>query len=138
MSNPSKAKGTRAETKVARYLTAQGLPTRRKPLAGSTDEGDLRMLLPSGEEVTLEVKAGKQTQNFPRSRMERWKRETLQEGRNSKCRCGLVVVRYKRAFTDTEVWLPNSQWGGVTGWTMVHIDTFADAMWILYGKAREE
>lgn len=138
MANPSKDKGTKAETKVARYLTAQGLHTTRRPLAGSADKGDLRMLLPSGEEVTLEVKAGKQTQNFPRSRMDSWKRETLQEGRNAKCRCALVIVRYRRAFTDTEVWLPNSQWGGVNGWTMVNIDAFADAMWLLYGKAEEE
>lgn len=137
MSNPSKEKGTKAETRVARYLTSEGLPTRRKPLAGSADQGDLSTLLPSGEEITLEVKAGKQTQNFPRSRMDTWKRETLQEGRNSGKRCALVVVRYRRAFTDTEVWLPNSQWGGVNGWTMVHIDQFADAMWIL-GKESEE
>lgn len=138
MANPSKDKGTKAETKVARYLTAQGLHTTRRPLAGSADKGDLLMLLPSGEEVTLEVKTGKQTQNFPRSRMDSWKRETLQEGRNAKCRCALVVVKYRRAFADTEVWLPNSQWGGVNGWTMVNIDVFADAMWLLYGKAREE
>ena len=131
MANPSKDKGTKAETRVARYLTAHGLRTRRRPLAGSADKGDLLMLLPSGEEVTLEVKTGKQTQNFPRSRMDRWKRETLQEGRNAKCRCALVVVRYRRAFDDAEVWLPNSQWGGVNGWTMVHIDTFADAMYIM-------
>lgn len=128
MSNPSKAKGTRAETKVANYLTANGLRTARRPLAGSADKGDLCMLLPSGEEVTLEVKAGKQTQNFPRSRMDRWKRETLQEGRNAKSRCALVVVRYKRSFDDAEVWLPNSQWGGVNGWTMIHMDMFVDAM----------
>lgn len=137
MSNPSKKKGTAAETKVANYLTANGLPTRRKPLAGSADEGDLCMLLPSGEEVTLEVKAGKQTQNFPRSRLDGWKRETLQEGRNSMCRCALVIVRYRRAFTDTEVWLPNSQWGGTNGWTMIYIDTFAEAMWTVGDMAEE-
>lgn len=137
MANPSKEKGTKAETKVARYLTDRGLPTERRALAGANDMGDLRMLLPSGEEVTLEVKAGKQTQSFPRSRMDKWKRETLQESRNSKCRCALVIVKYRRAFADTEVWLPNSQWGGVNGWTMIHIDMFADAMWIMEERTED-
>lgn len=130
MANPSKQIGTRAETNVARFLTQRGLRTTRRTLAGSDDEGDLRMLLPSGEEVTLEVKAGKQTARAPRSMFERWKRETLVESENSGCRCALVVVRYQRRLVDAEVWLPNSQWGGrLRGWTMQYIDDFADEMW---------
>lgn len=42
MANPSKAKGTAMETKVARYLQANGFPhARRQPLAGAKDIGDL-------------------------------------------------------------------------------------------------
>lgn len=129
MSNPSKAKGTRAETKVARYLSEHGLPTERRALAGSADQGDLRMFLRNGTEVTVEVKAGKQTGNYNRSKLTEWKRQTIEEARNSGCaQSMLVIVRYQRGFADAEVWLPNFQWFGicVNGWTMVHIDEFVE------------
>lgn len=130
MSNPSKVIGTKAETKVARFLTQRGLRTGRRAPAGSDDEGDLRMLLPGGEEVTLEVKAGRQTKDPSRSKLEDWKRQTLVESENSGCRSALVVVRYNKPFVNAEVWLPNSQWGGrMRGWTMQYIDDFADEMW---------
>lgn len=138
MANPSKRKGTVAETKVSNYFNEHGLRTERKALAGSNDEGDLRTFLPDGEEVTVEVKTGQQTQNYPRSRLDDWKRQTLQEGHNSGCRPILVIVRYRRRFTDAEVWLPNSRWGGQNGWTMAYIDDFVDAMWTLSEKGREE
>ena len=132
MSNPSKRKGTAAETRVSRFLNMHGLRTERKALAGSNDEGDLRTILPNGEEVTLEVKAGKQTQNYPRSRLDEWKRQTIVEGENSGCRPALIIVRYRRSFEDnTEVWLPNSLWGGVNGWTMLYINQFADMAWTM-------
>lgn len=131
MSNPSKRIGTAAETKVSRFLNMHGLRTERRALAGSNDEGDLRTILPNGEEVTLEVKAGKQTQNYPRSRLDEWKRQTIVEGENSGCRPALVIVRYRRSFEDAEVWLPNSLWGGVNGWTMLYIDQFADMAWTM-------
>ncbi len=127
MTNPSKAIGTRAETKVARYLSNHGLPTKRKALAGSADEGDLRMTLQSGEEVTLEVKAGAQTNGYPRSRWEKWLRQTKAEERNSGCRSALVIVRYGHRLVDAEVWVPNS-WIGAAGWSMFHLDTFARMM----------
>lgn len=138
MANPSKKKGTEAETKVSRYFNDNGLRTERKALAGSEDEGDLRTYLPDGEEVTVEVKTGKQTQNYSRSQLNEWKRQTLQEGRNSGCRPILVIVRFRRKFSDAEVWLPNSRWGGVNGWTMAYINDFVDAMWTMSGKRREE
>ena len=132
MANPSKRKGTRAETKVARYLTAHGLPTMRKALAGAADQGDLCMELPDGTEVTMEVKAGQQCANPSRSQMAVWKRQTIDESVNSGCQSALVIVRYKRTFCDAEVWLPNHQWkedvGGLSGWTMMYIDDFAHDM----------
>jgi Holliday junction resolvase-like predicted endonuclease len=132
MANPSKAKGTRAETKIARFLAERGLRTVRRALAGSADEGDLRMFLPDGEEVTVEVKAGKQTAAPSRSLLDSWMRQTMEESENSGCRSLLIVVRYRRPFADAEVWLPNSQWGGgIRGWTMVRIDDFADEMWAI-------
>lgn len=122
MANPSKAIGTRAETKVARYLTGQGLPTERKALAGSADQGDLRMLSPDGTEVTLEVKAGKQTGNYRRSQLKEWQQQAVVEGRNSKTQCVLVIVRYRRGLVDAEVWVQNE---GKSTWTMMYLDEFA-------------
>lgn len=127
MSNPSKAKGTRAETNVVLYLNSHGLRAERRPLAGSADQGDLRVILPDGTEVTAEVKAGKQTQNYPRSRVEEWRKQTLNEADNSGCPMSmLVIVRYKRRLRDVEIWLPNHQWLDVNnpGWTMMYIDEF--------------
>lgn len=138
MANPNKAKATKAETKVARYLTEHGLRSERRALAGSNDMGDLRTYLSDGTEITVEVKTGEQTQNYSRSQLDDWKSQTLQEGRNSGCKPILVVVRYRRKFSDAEVWLPNSRWGGVNGWTMAYIDDFVDAMWTMSGKRREE
>jgi len=132
MSNPSKRIGTRAETKVARYLTANGLPTMRRALAGSKDHGDLCMELPDGTEVTIEVKAGQQCANPSRSQMAEWRRQTIDESVNSGCISALVIVRHRRAFCDAEVWLPNHQWksdvGGLTGWTMMYVDDFVREM----------
>lgn len=127
MANPSKAKGTRAETNVVNYLNYHGLRAERRPLAGSADQGDLRVIMPNGTEVTAEVKAGKQTQNYPRSRVEDWRSQTLEESRNSGCPMSmLVIVRYKRRLRDTEIWLPNFQWFNVgdPGWTMMYLDQF--------------
>lgn len=128
MANPSKVKGTRAETKVVRYLDDHGIRVERKALAGAADVGDLRLFLPDGTEVTVEVKAGKQTQNYPRSRVAEWRRQTLVESENSGCPAMLVIVRYNRKLSDAEVWMPNSQWGGQVGWTMAYLDEFAMEM----------
>ena len=121
MSNPSKAKGTRAETKVKRYFNDHGLRCERKALAGSDDEGDLRLYLDDGTEVAIEVKAGRQTGNYNRTALNEWKGQTLKESINSGCPSMLVIVRYRRAFEDAEVWMPNSEWGE-PGWTMMYID----------------
>lgn len=132
MANPSKQKGTRAETNVARYLTAHGLRTARRPLAGSADQGDLHTTMPNGMEVTVEVKAGKQTQHYTRSQLEEWKRQTIVEHGNSGSNmCMLVIVRYRRNMESAEVWLPNFQWFGETmpGWTMLYLDEFSDMLW---------
>lgn len=128
MSNPSKAKGTRAETRVSWFFDNHGLPCHRRALHGAADQGDLAMFLPDGTEVTVEVKAGKQTQNYSRSVVEEWRRQTLAESENSGCPAILVIVRYRRSFLDAEVWMPNSQWGGQVGWTMAYIDEFVREM----------
>ena len=129
MANPSKTKGTRGETAVSKYLNAHGLFAERKALAGSEDNGDLRIILADGAEVTAEVKSGKQTASYPRGRLDLWKRQTLVESENSGCKAVLIVVRYMRKLVDAEVWLPNKQWGGVSdGWTMMYLNDFVKEM----------
>lgn len=137
MANPSKAIGTRAETTIRNYFNSRGIRCERKALAGSDDQGDLRLYIPirDGEvEVTVEVKAGRQTQNYPRSRVEEWRRQTLVEAENSGCISMLVIVRYKRRLSDVEVWIPNEMWWKHGGWTMMYLNEFMD--WI--EEVREE
>lgn len=129
MSNPSKKKGTAAETRVRKYFNDNGLECERKALAGSRDLGDLCLHLPNGGEVTVEVKAGKQTWNFSRGKLDEWKRQTLVEADNSKCAAILIIVRYRRNFIDAEVWWPNPgsiKEDGLTSdcWKMMYIDDF--------------
>lgn len=131
MANPSKAKGTRAETKVKNYFIEHGFRCERKALAGSNDEGDLCLYLKNGVEVTVEVKTGKQTSNYSRTALQDWKDQTITESENSDCpQSILVVVRHQRKFIDAEVWIPNFQWFDciTPGWTMMYISEFVE--WI--------
>lgn len=106
MTNTSKKKGTAAETKVVKYIQEQGLFAERLALHGSKDEGDIRLVLESGIEFRLEVKAGKQTHNPSRAQLEEWIKQTIAEGKNSKMPCVLVVARYGRAVKDYDVYDP--------------------------------
>lgn len=101
MSNPSKQKGTRAETKVVRYLKEHGVDARRKALSGSKDEGDVE--LPELC-VSLEVKSGKQTDKYNRAQLNEWLRQAREEQENARQRCYLVVARHGRSVKDYEVW----------------------------------
>ena len=121
--NPSKKKGTAAETKVVKYLNAHGVKAERKALAGSNDEGDLRAILPCGTEVTIEVKAGMQTAQYNRHDFEIWATQTLVEGHNAGCPAVLVIVRYRRQLKDAEVWIPTSEF---RGWTRVYLDSWVE------------
>lgn len=121
MSNPSKKKGTTAETKVVKYLNAHGVHAERKALAGEKDKGDLRAMFPDGTEVTIEVKAGMQTANPSRSMMDLWLCQTIREGWNADTPAyALVVVRYRHKLCDAEVWIPRDK-----GRTMLYLDEFA-------------
>lgn len=109
MSNPNKAKGTRGETKVVRYLADHGIPARRKALSGNKDQGDIE--IPEAN-ICFEVKTGKQTYNYNRAQLTEWMRQAAEEETNSGQVCFLVIVRHQRKISDAEVWLkrPESQW----------------------------
>lgn len=108
MSNPSKQKGTRAETRVVRYLEDHGFVAHRQALAGSNDPGDIEAYAPdSTSKIIIEVKTGKQTTAPRRSQIEEWCRQTMLEGENSDADLAvLIVVRHYRELKDADVYVP--------------------------------
>ena len=86
MANPSKDKGTRAETAVVRYLENAAATARRNALHGSADEGDIRAEV-MGSVVCIEVK------NRKRVELSRWMSETIAERENSGAEVGWLVVK---------------------------------------------
>lgn len=108
MGNPRKAKGTRAETKVVRYLEDHGFVARRLALAGSNDPGDIEAYAPdSTDKIIIEVKAGKQTAAPNRTQIEEWCRQAVVEGENSDAKSTvLVIVRHYRELKDADVYVP--------------------------------
>lgn len=108
MANPSKAKGTRAETKVCKYLESFGWVARRQALAGAADQGDIEAYRPdSVEKIIIEVKAGIQTKAPNRTQINEWCRQADTEKENAGARSGvLIVVRYNRAIEDADVYIP--------------------------------
>lgn len=105
MANKSKAKGTKAETKVVRYLAAFGLEAERRTLHGNQDLGDIKVTLDHSTPFIIEVKAGQQTANPSRAQLTEWLRQTKEESRNADMPCYLVVVRYRRSIEDADVYL---------------------------------
>ena len=124
----AKAKGTRAETNVVRYLESFGIKARRKALAGSNDQGDIEMYDAPRlfEPVTIEVKAGKQTANPNRTQLEEWLRQSWKEAENSESPIGvLVVVRYQRKLKDADVWVQGYDADGCFSIRHLWLDEFA-------------
>lgn len=107
MANPSKQKGTRAETRVVRYLEDHGFIARRLALAGSNDPGDIEAYAPdSMDKIIIEVKYGKQTAAPRRSQIEEWCRQAVVEGENSNAKLAvLIIVRYQRQLEDADVYI---------------------------------
>lgn len=130
MANRSKAKGTRAETKVVRYLESRGFGARRKALAGSNDEGDVelfdapRLYCP----ITIEVKGGKQTANPNRTQLTEWLRQAVVEKENAHSKqegAYLIVVRYNRKIEDADVWIQYTDGDGYETRSHMYLDEFA-------------
>lgn len=109
MANKSKAKGTRAESNLVKYLNGAGLDSMRQALHGSADQGDVLLRIIDKdivtEEIIIEVKTGKQTANVSRKVKEEWLKQTRTEMHNAKVRKGfLVIAKWQTSMKDWEVW----------------------------------
>ena len=87
--NPSKDKGTRAETAVVRYCRGFFPAAERRALHGREDVGDI-LLCPG---VIIEVKAGKSAQTASLRKIQAWLGETQREGANAGAEIGLLVTQ---------------------------------------------
>ena len=86
MSNPSKQKGTAAETAVVRLMHELGLEdARRVTLAGILDQGDIHQ-----GRATFQVKAWAK---FSDADVDQWLREVEQQRLNSKMSFGYLIVK---------------------------------------------
>jgi len=94
MVNRSKAKGTAAETAIARYLQTNGFPyAERRTLNGTHDRGDIAGI-PS---VVIEVK------NCAKTELGSWIAEAERERDNDNATLG-VVWHKRRGKTDPADW----------------------------------
>lgn len=102
MSNPSKQKGTAAETAVVRYFTNRGaLNVERRAQSGANDRGDIAGVIGAA----IEVKA------CARMELAAWVDEAQTEMVNAEGDIGIVVAK-RRGTTDPGNWyaiLPVSQ-----------------------------
>ena len=90
MSNPQKAKGTRGETAVVKYLRDNGFGlAERRALGGSHDMGDI-LICPG---LIAEVKAGDKAKSFQQSLLEKWMDETRKEHSNADAVVALLIVQ---------------------------------------------
>ena len=90
MTNPSKKKGTEAESAVVRFCREVGWPdAERLALAGSQDKGDVRL----SRHVILEVKAGRQAQTASLTQIDAWLAETERERVAAGAQVGVLVVQ---------------------------------------------
>ena len=125
MANPSKQKGTRAETAVVRFMQEHGWEAERKALTGSEDHGDIKCRGPHTGWYTVEVKAGKQTANPNRSQLEEWLRQSRVEADNSGDSIAvLCVVRYRRKIKDADVYLQYCDGDGFFTRAHMYLDEF--------------
>lgn len=128
MANKSKQKGTRAETNVCKFGRSYGFGLRRKALTGNKDEGDIEFFDAPHlyEPITIEVKAGKQTENPSRSQLKEWLKQAQVEADNSGQTCVLCVVRYRRSLKDADVYLQYQDNYGDNIREHMYLDEFFD------------
>ena len=90
MSNPSKAKGTRAESAVVLYAREHGFPLAdRLTLSGRYDRGDIQLTVGA----IVEVKAGKAAQAASPAQIAAWLEETETERVNAHADIAVLVTQ---------------------------------------------
>ena len=104
MSNPSKSKGTLAETALVKYLHALGVDdAKRQPLSGNKDIGDV---LSHNGSVVWEVKnySGPASVGQPsQGQLYKWIEQTEVERDNAGVPMGALVVK-RKGTTDVGEW----------------------------------
>lgn len=124
MANPSKNKGTAAETAVVRYARDNGFAqAERLALKGNTDHGDVR-LAPGWH---VEVKAGKAAEKAGPGLLDDWMGECDAEAAHSGAR--VFLVRKRAACGDAQVgrWHAHFRLGAIplpplSGWSHRSLD----------------
>lgn len=106
MANPSKQKGTAAETRVVRWLIEAGFPdARRNTLGGRFDPGDVEPIPAAAPPIIISVKDGYGPDIHPQTdRFAKWWAELngTRERRNPE---GLALLVHKRVGkTDPTYW----------------------------------
>ena len=105
MVNPSKQKGTRAETAVVNYLHQNGHPdAHRIALKGTADEGDIAVT----NNINLEIKSGVGAETAPTGLIREWLIDCQREAVYAqKPYCFLVTKRRGRSHPSAwRVWIP--------------------------------
>ncbi len=112
MSNPSKAKGTRAESKARDYLRGQGwTDCDRQPLRGTADQGDL--IVCRKPLVIAEVKARKGS--VSEAQIRAWMDETETEACNANADLAvLIVARHGINVAAWDAFMPVQDWAYIT------------------------
>ena len=101
MSNPQKAKGSRAELAVARYMQEAGWPYAERSRAGWTDDrGDID----GAPGIVVEVKDHK------KFALSEWMGELEVETANARAITGVLVVK-RRLHTDPGDWYAITRFG---------------------------
>jgi len=92
VANPSKNKGTAAETAVVKYAWSRGfVHAERIALAGANDQGDV--VLMRDPKIILEIKAGKSAQTASLGQISKWLDDTQRERDNAGAKHGFLIVQ---------------------------------------------
>lgn len=104
MANPSKAKGTAAESAVLKHVREHGFPwAERLALAGAADCGDISLL--PGRLIILEIKSTRQgeTGQPPDGVLAAWSAQTEAERVNAGADHAALIVK-RKGTTDPARW----------------------------------
>ena len=117
MANPSKAKGTAAETATVRYLFTRGITATRAPQHGNQDRGDVwAHPTAHGHRLMIEVKAGDQAANPSMGQVAKWQEETDAEAaRVPDCDAAVLLLKRKGS-ADPATWPAWVRIGDIESW----------------------